>query len=53
MPESEPPSHSQPPPPTPEDIRVSRIWVIAFLAVSIPLSFGLLALVIWAMLKAM
>jgi hypothetical protein len=41
------------PPPTPEDIRTSRVWVIAFLAVSIPLSFGLLALLIWALLKAM
>jgi hypothetical protein len=47
------PPKTSPPPPTPEDIRVSRIWVIAFLAVSIPLSFGLLGLVIWTILKAM
>jgi hypothetical protein len=52
MADPDPPT-PQPPPPTPDDIRVSRIWVILFLVVSIPLSFGLLALVIWTLLKAM
>ncbi len=55
MPDSDPDTSNPQsvPPPTPEDIRVSRMWVIAFMIVSIPLSFGLLALVIWALLKAM
>lgn len=36
-----------------EDARISRLWVIAFLVVTIPLSFGLLGLVIWTFFKAM
>jgi hypothetical protein len=51
MAEVEPPQ--QPPPLTPEEIRASRIWVIVFLVVSIPLGFGLLGLVIWTLLRAM
>jgi hypothetical protein len=43
----------KPPPPTPEDVRVSRIWVIAFLVVTIPLSFVLVGLVLWTLIKAM
>jgi hypothetical protein len=43
----------KPPTQSPEDVRVSRFWVIAFLIVSIPLSFGLLGLLIWNVLKAM
>jgi len=40
------------PAPLSDDARVSRLWVIAFLVVTIPLSFGLLGLVIWTFFKA-
>ena len=50
MPDKDP---VKPPAPTPEEVRVSRIWVIAFLLVSIPLSFLLLGLIVWTLLKAM
>ena len=51
MSERNPPNDPSPAPLS-DDARVSRLWVIAFLVVTIPLSFGLLGLVIWTFFKA-